>query len=86
MCVERLQKCDFCELDMPWKELQEHSLACGSRTELCRECGRYVTLRDQPDHSQTCSSTDQASALPPPTRKPGTDSGRMQTQRFWQKS
>ncbi|XP_075892939.1 XIAP-associated factor 1 [Nelusetta ayraudi] len=70
-CVERLRKCDFCELDMPWKELQEHGLACGSRTELCRECGSYVTLRDQPDHSQTCSSTGQASALRPPTRKPG---------------
>lgn len=70
-CVKRLQKCNFCELELPWRELQEHSLACGSRTELCIDCGRYVTLRDQRDHSRTCPSTDQVS---PPTSKPGTKS------------
>ncbi|XP_028275490.1 XIAP-associated factor 1 [Parambassis ranga] len=64
-CVERLQKCVFCEIELPWKELDEHSLACGSRTELCRECSRYVKLRDLQEHSSTCSATDNS---PPPTQ------------------
>ncbi|XP_029301562.1 XIAP-associated factor 1 [Cottoperca gobio] len=63
-CVERLQSCCFCELELPWKELDEHSLACGSRTELCRDCGRYVTLRQQPEHASTCTAADDDSGSP----------------------
>lgn len=65
-CAERLHKCPFCELEVAWKELQDHSLVCGSRTELCRDCGRYVQLRDQPDHSSACSAPD-SNQGPPPT-------------------
>ncbi|XP_041796853.1 XIAP-associated factor 1-like [Chelmon rostratus] len=68
-CVERLQSCQFCELELPWKELNEHRLACGSRTELCGDCGRYVTLRDRPEHGLTCSATDGGSGPPPATGK-----------------
>ncbi|XP_042370064.1 XIAP-associated factor 1-like, partial [Plectropomus leopardus] len=60
-CEERLQSCQFCELELPWKELDEHCLVCGSRTELCRDCGRYVTLRDRPEHDLTCSAADNSS-------------------------
>ncbi|XP_054457860.1 XIAP-associated factor 1 [Anoplopoma fimbria] len=63
-CEERLLICQFCELELPSKELDEHCLVCGSRTELCRDCGRYVTLRDKPDHDSTCSATDDASGPP----------------------
>ncbi|KAM9359830.1 XIAP-associated factor 1 [Symphorus nematophorus] len=69
-CVERLQSCQFCELEMPWKELDEHSVACGSRTELCRDCGRYVKLRDRPEHDLTCSATDDDSGPPQTNTKP----------------
>lgn len=82
-CVERLQICHFCNLELPWRELEEHCLACGSRTELCRECGRYITLRDQREHALTCSSTDQVSSHPRTTSKLGTHAKRMQTWRFW---
>ncbi|MEQ2280641.1 hypothetical protein AMECASPLE_022001 [Ameca splendens] len=58
-CPERLQMCQFCELEVAWKQLQEHSVVCGSRTELCRDCGRYVKLSDQPAHSSTCSAADE---------------------------
>ncbi|XP_074536077.1 XIAP-associated factor 1 [Halichoeres trimaculatus] len=68
-CVERLQTCLFCELEMPFKDLDQHCLACGSRTELCRECGRYVTLREQPQHALTCSETANASGPPQTTNK-----------------
>ncbi|XP_072249154.1 XIAP-associated factor 1 [Leuresthes tenuis] len=63
-CVERLQKCQFCELEVPWKELEDHLLVCGSRTELCRDCGCYVRLRDQQEHSSICSDTDKNSGPP----------------------
>uniref|UniRef100_UPI0037E81D98 XIAP-associated factor 1 n=1 Tax=Semicossyphus pulcher TaxID=241346 RepID=UPI0037E81D98 len=68
-CVERLQSCEFCELELPFKELDEHCLACGSRTELCTDCGRYVTMRDQPGHGLTCSAADSASGPPVTTAK-----------------
>lgn len=71
-CVERLQSCQFCEVELPWKDLEEHQLACGSRTELCVDCGRYVTLRDQPEHDSTCSATDNSSGPRQTTSKPPT--------------
>ncbi|XP_040903220.1 XIAP-associated factor 1 [Toxotes jaculatrix] len=69
-CVERLQTCQFCELEMPWKELDGHCVVCGSRTNLCRDCNRYVKLRDQPEHSLTCSATDNGSGPPQTTSIP----------------
>ncbi|XP_022623363.1 XIAP-associated factor 1 [Seriola dumerili] len=63
-CVERLQACQFCELELPSKELDGHCLVCGSRTELCKDCNRYVKLRDQPEHGSTCSAND----TPPDTK------------------
>ncbi|RVE64733.1 hypothetical protein OJAV_G00128440 [Oryzias javanicus] len=56
-CLERLQKCSFCELEVRFRELDEHLLVCGSRTELCNDCNRYVKLRDLQDHSFTCSAS-----------------------------
>lgn len=76
-CVERLQSCQFCELELPFKELHEHSLACGSRTELCRDCGRYVTLRDQPGHGLTCAATDEDSSPPQTTSQRPPESRQM---------
>ncbi|XP_045929229.1 XIAP-associated factor 1 isoform X1 [Micropterus dolomieu] len=69
-CVERLQSCQFCELELPWKDLAAHRLVCGSRTELCRDCGRYVTLRDLPEHGLTCSAAGNGSGPPQATSKP----------------
>ncbi|XP_034459899.1 XIAP-associated factor 1 [Hippoglossus hippoglossus] len=65
-CVERLQACQFCDLELPWKQLEEHCLVCGSRTELCRDCSRYVRLRDQPEHASTCPAAGN-DASPPQT-------------------
>ncbi|KAI3354494.1 hypothetical protein L3Q82_019005, partial [Scortum barcoo] len=72
-CVERLQSCQFCELEMPWKELDEHCLVCGSRTELCGDCRHYVKLRDRPEHAVTCSAADNGSGPPQTTSKPPPD-------------
>ena len=65
--MERRECCHFCELELPWKQLDEHQLVCGSRTELCRDCGRYVTLRDQAKHGLTCSDTVNGSGPPQTT-------------------
>lgn len=77
-CVERLQTCQFCELELPWKELDKHCLACGSRTELCRDCGHYVKLSDKPQHGLTCSATN--SNLNPPQTAQGSPSKSEGTQ------
>lgn len=55
-CVERLQSCEFCELELPFKELDEHRAFCGSRTERCPDCRRYVKLSEQSQHHLTCSA------------------------------
>ncbi|XP_060902145.1 XIAP-associated factor 1 isoform X1 [Labrus mixtus] len=67
-CGERMQSCHFCELEMPFKKLDEHAVVCGSRTERCSDCGRYVTLRDQPEHALTCSDDANTSGPPQTTR------------------
>nr|XP_040036752.1 LOW QUALITY PROTEIN: XIAP-associated factor 1 [Gasterosteus aculeatus aculeatus] len=66
-CSQRLQSCRFCELELPLKHLDETGVACGSRTELCADCGRYVTLRGLPDHvAAACSASAAATASGPP--------------------
>ncbi|XP_034023685.1 XIAP-associated factor 1 [Thalassophryne amazonica] len=62
-CEQRLQSCQFCQLEVPWKKEAEHSLVCGSRTELCGDCGRYVTLKDQLKHNHTCPAMTSDSPL-----------------------
>ncbi|XP_067102760.1 XIAP-associated factor 1 [Osmerus mordax] len=62
-CDARLQCCEFCQLEVPWSSLADHSLTCGSRTELCAGCGRYVTLRDQLEHAQICLQADSTPKL-----------------------
>lgn len=82
-CVERLQACRFCKLLLPWKDLDQHQLICGSRTELCGDCRRYVTLRDQPVHQLTCPA---ASAPSQTNSNASSDTGKAaQPERLWLK-
>ncbi|KAM9318352.1 XIAP-associated factor 1 [Pholidichthys leucotaenia] len=71
-CNKRLQNCVFCELEVPWKDLEEHTDVCGSRTERCEDCGQYVLLRNQPDHALTCSASDISRPLPANIKTPNT--------------
>ncbi|XP_061576146.1 XIAP-associated factor 1-like isoform X2 [Cololabis saira] len=66
-CQHRLQGCEFCELEVPVKDLDEHRLVCGSRTELCRDCSRYVKLTDLAEHRLICLAADNSSSPPPGT-------------------
>ncbi|KAM9469422.1 XIAP-associated factor 1 [Clarias gariepinus] len=57
-CTERLQSCKYCQLDLPFSNLKEHTVTCGSRTERCPDCKQYVILKDQLQHAQTCTSVE----------------------------
>ncbi|XP_078063869.1 XIAP-associated factor 1 [Mustelus asterias] len=53
-CVERMLNCRFCDLETQSRALLEHEEACGSRTNRCGDCGKYVMCREQESHQQTC--------------------------------
>ncbi|XP_056612299.1 XIAP-associated factor 1 [Triplophysa dalaica] len=55
-CLERLQSCEYCELELPLSGLLKHSLSCGSRTTPCSDCGRYVQFQHQHLHALECSN------------------------------
>ncbi|XP_046385271.1 TRAF-type zinc finger domain-containing protein 1-like isoform X2 [Ischnura elegans] len=44
-CPMRRVNCSICELELPATEIIEHENYCGSRTELCEDCGEYVMLK-----------------------------------------
>uniref|UniRef100_A0A8C6VEG8 TRAF-type domain-containing protein n=1 Tax=Naja naja TaxID=35670 RepID=A0A8C6VEG8_NAJNA len=55
-CQERSVKCHFCELELPFHKLQSHLDACGSRTTMCWDCGKYVMHKAQEGHKLTCQT------------------------------
>ncbi|NXN31696.1 XAF1 factor, partial [Nycticryphes semicollaris] len=56
-CHERAMKCKICELEMPFKKLQEHLNTCASRTERCWECNKYVMYKDLNKHKDICQNS-----------------------------
>jgi len=59
-CTHRIMKCKYCKLTFKKKDLHEHIIYCGSRTEVCNKCKQPVMLRDVQKHiSSKC-------AHPPP--------------------
>uniref|UniRef100_A0A3P8Y0I1 TRAF-type domain-containing protein n=1 Tax=Esox lucius TaxID=8010 RepID=A0A3P8Y0I1_ESOLU len=66
-CEARLQPCEFCQLELPLSAMAEHSKMCGSRTECCLDCGRYITLRDQRGHAQVCPDLYSPGDVSPPS-------------------
>ncbi|KFV91356.1 XIAP-associated factor 1, partial [Eurypyga helias] len=57
-CHKRAMKCKICELEMPFDKLQEHLDTCASRTELCRECNKYIMYKDHKKHKDICQNSD----------------------------
>ncbi|XP_066492219.1 XIAP-associated factor 1 isoform X2 [Tiliqua scincoides] len=58
-CQERLAKCSFCELELPYRKLQAHLDACGSRTTLCWDCHKYVMYKALEEHKHSCQAKDE---------------------------
>ena len=54
-CPKRIVRCSYCPLDMPYVELFEHEAKCGSQTEKCDSCSRYIQKRDLLVHMVTCA-------------------------------
>ncbi|GBN22351.1 TRAF-type zinc finger domain-containing protein 1 [Araneus ventricosus] len=54
ICARVLVPCEYCELEIPLGILLEHSAACGSRTEQCSRCNKYVVIKDLENHHTNC--------------------------------
>jgi hypothetical protein len=52
-CEERLLECIYCLLEISAKELKDHEYACGSKTENCHSCRKYIPIRDLEKHLQS---------------------------------
>jgi len=50
-CPRRTLPCEYCEIDCLVSNLEEHELYCGSRTESCDKCGRFILIRLMKDHT-----------------------------------
>eukprot|EP00850_Spirogloea_muscicola_P001764 SM000006S19529 [mRNA] locus=s6:1384577:1385972:- [translate_table: standard] len=49
-CPERMVECPFCDFPVAARHSADHIDVCGSRTEWCAQCARYVRRRDWPTH------------------------------------
>ncbi|XP_055556921.1 TRAF-type zinc finger domain-containing protein 1-like isoform X1 [Falco biarmicus] len=54
VCLLRLVLCPYCEIQLPLKAMVNHELYCGTRTEKCENCHRYILVRDLKEHPQVC--------------------------------
>ncbi|CAG0898749.1 unnamed protein product [Darwinula stevensoni] len=71
-CPEQPCSCEYCDLIVPLSGLNDHWSACGSRTDACLDCGKYVQLQNwnfhvQSGHASTAPSGRDSFALGPPT-------------------
>jgi hypothetical protein len=44
-CPLRIVTCSFCPLQMAYRELYEHEQMCGSQTQKCETCSKYILKR-----------------------------------------
>ncbi|XP_036125571.1 XIAP-associated factor 1 [Molossus molossus] len=58
-CRERPAECKFCRAVVRLSKLETHEHHCGSRTELCLDCGQQVVVRMLAQHRKACP-TEQA--------------------------
>lgn len=49
-CIHRQVVCEYCELELQFSEMKSHKDFCGSRTELCQRCKKYVQHKDLENH------------------------------------
>ncbi|XP_045680345.1 XIAP-associated factor 1 isoform X2 [Phyllostomus hastatus] len=53
-CQERPTDCKFCGVVVRLGKLKIHEHHCGSRTELCLDCGQFVVVRGLAQHKDAC--------------------------------
>ncbi|GIX79070.1 hypothetical protein CEXT_812581 [Caerostris extrusa] len=58
MCPKKRVSCEYCELELPLDEIEEHTNACGSRTEKCLKCNKHIIIRDLKEHTDFCMNNE----------------------------
>jgi len=53
-CPKRIVTCSFCTLKMPYIERFEHEQKCGTQTEKCSKCHKYIQKRASVVHEVEC--------------------------------
>ena len=46
-------ECQYCELTLPFDKMASHVEYCGSRTEKCDTCDRFIQMKDLTEHVNT---------------------------------
>ena len=55
-CRKRQSQCYYCELMLDSDKIKSHIEFCGTRTELCTKCSRYIKIKDFNQHeSSNCA-------------------------------
>ncbi|XP_077996462.1 TRAF-type zinc finger domain-containing protein 1-like [Glandiceps talaboti] len=72
-CSKREVICEYCELEMTFGELSEHQNFCGSRTEPCLKCNRYIMLKDLKKHEDSMCTYPEIKESPPKNISRGRD-------------
>lgn len=54
-CPKRIVRCQYCPLEMPYNEKLAHENRCGSQTEKCDKCNKYIRRSEFPVHIVECS-------------------------------
>lgn len=49
-CTSRPAECSFCLLNISYKDKFDHEYICGSKTELCVECKKYIQIKNYDSH------------------------------------
>jgi hypothetical protein len=73
-CPKRMMKCGYCDIDIPRDELDEHHEYCGTRTEQCFKCQKYIMIKDQQRHEDSDCTYPEQRPSPPQngaTSRPG---------------
>ncbi|NXN76439.1 TRAD1 protein, partial [Himantopus himantopus] len=53
-CPLRPALCQYCDIQLAFKKLQDHEIYCGARTERCGGCGRNIMMKDLKEHPRVC--------------------------------
>ena len=46
-------ECQYCELTLPFNKMSSHVEYCGSRTEKCDICDKFIQMKDLTEHVNT---------------------------------
>jgi len=63
---EQMTECKFCEIHEATTDIEEHEMYCGSRTDLCPQCGQRDTVKNLVELSHQCPGQCAQPPLLPP--------------------